>query len=453
MDERSVLERVESVLGKAFEGLGIQVPPKKSEAIAKMVVHSMSNENRSFHRTNHALELVDPADFILNLAALFHDIVYFQVDEGLPALAESLLTQVVQNTESGLVIKDDILRSRPEFGIVFEIFGLAAGHKLNPMAGQNEFLSAVVAFDCLSPLLKADVLVQICACIEATIPFRKRDRFDPVAKLDQTLRLCNLKYRIGLSEESIIQTMRRAVDLANRDVKNFASEDPSWFLATTWQLLPERNVKLRGDQYTIGDYRQSQEKMAAFFEFLNVEMVFKQAYGSPNDLVLKAQKAEADKNISLAREYLRVKLVAIGILEAIAVETGGDLSMSKMLGKVRKSGERGLRMEDFLPEPATIAKHNPMLLDLMRRGRAFETTFDLRNSPLAAFVYEQVGDTGIETLSEWSKRYFAGQATTEEFLRQVPLYVLTSIANSCAEICPSRAAALKQLTSRLKSAA
>jgi len=45
-------------------------------------------------------------------------------------------------------------------------------------------------------------------------------------------------------------------DVANRDVGNFASQDPTVFLDNTWKLLPETNNALRGQRlYTVTDYR------------------------------------------------------------------------------------------------------------------------------------------------------------------------------------------------------
>ncbi|HAJ62435.1 MAG TPA: hypothetical protein DCP31_26955, partial [Cyanobacteria bacterium UBA8543] len=91
------------------------------------------------------------------------------------------------------------------FEIVTDIFGLAPGQVLSPFAGQNEFLSALIAALSLSPLLKESQVAQIAACIEATIPFRPLSSagLKPSEILHQRLVSANTKFNFGWNESEI----------------------------------------------------------------------------------------------------------------------------------------------------------------------------------------------------------------------------------------------------------
>lgn len=446
MNQESGLATVTSQVKKDLVALGANPGTAVLKEIASLIVRSMSNPNRFFHAPTHALDLIgQDHDPIMSLAALFHDIVYYQVDEGFPALAGKFLKSVVRVDQSGIVLSENSLRDRPDLAMVCAIFDMKPGQVLNPINGQNEFLSALVAHETLQRLLTAQILVQIYACIEATIPFRsKHGGRDPIVELEKSLRACNSKFNLNLPEATQIATMKRAVELANRDVKNFSSPDVSWFLATTWLLLPERNPSLRGDSFTIKEYRVGLQKMEDFFNFLSADLVFKQYRGFPDDVEHAARTKSAADNIASARGYLKAKIAAIGLIEALASETGGDLQIATFLGKIRRA-DKGHRMEDLLPRPAKSAPHQPALLSLLQKGRAFEATFDLQNSPLAAFVYRQIGDKGLDSLMPVTKQFFAGEITSSEYLKYVPGFILSPIADACARICLSRAEALNSL--------
>lgn len=57
------------------------------------------------------------------------------------------------------------------------IFGVSTNSELSNKNGLNEFLSALTAIYALSPVVQSlGVLVEIALIIEATIPFRSKDR-------------------------------------------------------------------------------------------------------------------------------------------------------------------------------------------------------------------------------------------------------------------------------------
>src|SRR3989304_3210696 len=76
------IQQLVSVCEQAFVLLQIPVTSEELEDLAITIHRSMSMEARHFHTPEHVLHLANAADPIQSLAALFHDIVYYQVDRG-----------------------------------------------------------------------------------------------------------------------------------------------------------------------------------------------------------------------------------------------------------------------------------------------------------------------------------------------------------------------------------
>ncbi len=443
-NEVEIENRIRVEFERCLTDLGATANDDDIQFLAHIVAHTMSSPGRYFHRAQHIFELLLPTDPILSLAALFHDVVYFQVDEGFPELANEFLSSKIRSDAQGVFLKEDALTAAPGLAVVCGIFNVKPGQKLDPMNGLNEFLSAILAEHYLRPFLPLKVLSQIAACIEATIPFRSSAKGPNSAQaLALTLSRCNREFSLGFDENEISVVVKRAVNLANRDVQNFASENHALFLATTWLLLPERNDRLRGDLFTFGDYRKSIQKMVGFFKFLSSDRVFNQYDGFPDDEAFLASKGVAATNIAIAREYLNAKLVAIGVLEALACLTDGDLPMVQFLGNVKPSDHSKRRMEDYLPEPIDSSESSSLILALLQKGRPLESNFDLRNSPLAAYLMSNLTRLQWEDLSSACQLYFDGKITAIEYLMRLPKKLITSVVNACVQSCPMRSDSLK----------
>ena len=75
--------------------------------------------------------------------------------------------------------------------------------------------------------------------------------------------------------------------------------------------------------------------------------------------------------------------------------TGGDAPVSLFMGDLPHEGEGdSLRLEDMLPKLAapSATDVDPDVLRLPKEGRKKESAFDLRHSPLAAYLYARLGD-------------------------------------------------------------
>jgi hypothetical protein len=439
----------------ALAALGADVPMHEVERLAMIVHGSMENAHRVYHTSRHVFALCEGMNSRQVLAALFHDVVYYQLDGGFPLQAADLLEQVVHRTDGGLELApinpgDSLLRS------CAEIFGFTPGQVLPLFGGLNEFLSAVVTIRLLQPYLPASDLIAIVACIEATVPFRGPDAAgcDPMSALAERVRnqyreLPHLTSDAQL-DQHVAQAMHDAVQIANRDVAGFAQSKPGRFLSDTWQLIEESNAPLAAvGVYTLRDYRNALLRMEKFLGSLKAESIFHRHAHSPNDAEFAALVAAAEKNLSFAQHYLGAKLASIAIIEALAIATGGDCPVSMFLGDIRSPDGRPDRVEDFLPPPGTHADIDLDILEVLEQGREREPNSDLSASPLTAYLYCRLGHHGTFSALEQAKRMFSGQLPELDFLRGIERETVGAIIAACMRIATSRREALRGLQHEL----
>jgi hypothetical protein len=259
-------------------------------------------------------------------------------------------------------------------------------------------------------------------CIEATIPFRAKNKngLSPFEVMEKRLGLVAKKFcTTPFKPRDIENTIKAAVVFSNKDIGNFSEPDPAHFLDNTWKLLPETNVALRDrDAYSIRSYRLALQKMRGFMMFVEPEMVFGQYHGVPPDNEYREMVELASANITVARDYLRIRLVSIAILEALAQISGGDTPLSIFMGGLSDQAGNSPRIEDFLPRIPTPpwVDQSPIIRDLLEVGRASESTFDTRNSRLSLFVFKSLNPGEMDQAFERSLEFFSGKIKPEEFL-------------------------------------
>src|SRR5271157_4179570 len=153
------------LLAAALEDLGALLPLRETERLAVMINEAMTAGARSFHTPEHVFALVDPGNPHSTLAALFHDLVYYQVDLG-------FIPEIGQAVHGSIEARDGQLwlRSFPpaedrSLAICMAVFGFRPGGQLSPFEGMNEFLSALVMHRKLSGVLRERDLVPATACI------------------------------------------------------------------------------------------------------------------------------------------------------------------------------------------------------------------------------------------------------------------------------------------------
>ena len=446
----------------AFDRLEAEVEPSELARIAELIVQPMIGPWRFFHNPEHIFDVGGNKDAIEVMAALFHDIVYVQVDRSINFNVSYYITPLTKEVNKQLRIREQSeLPTDATFEMVMLVFGFVPGEVLNPFCGQNEFLSALVAAKALEPFLKPEQLLQIAACIEATIPFRAANSGVTVSQhLYDRLQAINSLFNLSLTHEQMRETIKKAVRIANRDVISFSHESSANFLANTWNLLPETNHNLTYyGFYTVRDYRVALLKMEGFLNYLKPEVIFRQFEGYPDDRTYHRWETTAKYNLEIAELYLGCKLAAIALLEALSSGLGLDVSLAMMMGQLPDKANPGVRLESFFPE---IEKpYEPKIgieaevFNLLENGRAKSSSnTDLENSPLATFIVKVVGFDEMRYQCDRAKQFFRENLDADDFITDFNPIVTEIVVDSIIKLFDSRKATIYRyydITSDLKS--
>jgi hypothetical protein len=439
---RSPVHRIVQVFADAMKGLSLSVPPLFVEKWGVAVHQALSSRAREFHTHQHVLSLVEGADPLETLAAMYHDIVYVQVDLDVPPHYASLLLPLIQRDES----KPHGWRILPNAAVdpvasdVMAVFAHHVGQVLTPTTGLNEFASALVAGKEMEGVLTRDQLIAMAAGIEGTIPFRD----------DEGLELEFRLGKLGISAELMTEMVRRATRLSNSDVENFADPDPAHFLDNTWKLLPETNPALHvASTYGIRDYRVAMMKMEGFLSHLPPERVFHSWRGEPSEAEHRHRIEAARINMGFAVRYLRTKLYATTVIEALAVQTGGDVPIDYFMGGIPELQSGPLRrLEMYLP--SATSSGDPVLERLLRFGRMTTSAFDISPSPIADFLYGAMGEERMMQGFGLAREFWADRVSALDFLLGQPGEPMAAVAEAASKIADLRSVQLQELAVRLK---
>jgi len=448
------LQKLIDILHEAFLKLEVDFTMQDLEKIAVLVHRSMTFRARYFHTLEHVFGFSTNDDPIQALAAAFHDIVYFQVDQGFFADIEKLIAPYIHQDEAGFSLVDHFSPEDLSINLILEVFEFKPGQFLSPNSGLNEFLSALVMNKLLEKIISPKDLLRTSVCIEATIPFQGMNSKGEshINLLENRLHAINQKHSFNLSPSEIQDILKLAVTFSNKDVENFSEPDPGVFLDNTWKLLPETNIALRWQGiYSVRDYRQAIQNMEHFFSQLNPEFIFTHYMDVPAPEKYARMVEQAHLNVLTAREYLRVKLLAVAILEALADMTGGDAPLSLFTGGMRKEADVTTSYEDYWPEPrvSSVVDEESIILRLLGTGRAHEVNFDMKNSPLSFFLFTRLGQPQINLLVREAKLMFSGQLGPRQFLAQIDSKIVFAVAQACAQITLTRKESLLKAASDL----
>ncbi len=440
MDQRSPVHEIVNALWRALHDLESPAATGDIERWGFSIHAALSAAGREFHNHDHVIDLVADGDPLEVIAALYHDAVYIQVDQGPPrSMRDELSSVLAQGADGWRVLSS---AAGPVTGEILHVFGTSVGDIITPTTGLNEFASALVASIQLAEALSREHRIAVAACIEQTIPFR----VDPVPALHRRLA------ELGLAGDVLDQAIRRAVRVGNRDVENFSNNDAARFLDNTWKLLPESNPALHSPMvYTVRDYRIALLKMETFLAWLPAERVFHSWEDEPRPEVHARRVARTTGNLELAVRYLRAKLYSISLVEAIAEVTGGDVPVDYFMGGLKSPRRPEMKqIEQFLPALSDAADLDPPLQRLLAEGRASESSFDTRPSPLGAFLHAAVGEREVMKGVELAKKWWAGAGDPAGFLAAQPKAPVAAIARAAGNIIDTRRDRLFALAERLE---
>ncbi len=441
----TTIQKLVNYIEKALLDLKASSSQDFIESTAILIHESMSGPHRKFHTTDHIFQVVDPkGDPVLVLSALFHDLVYYNVDGSFTHRIEELLKPYIVIELEQVFIRRRGPPQDPILPILTNVFGFNYGQLLTPYTGLNEFLSAVIFAKLFFPILPMKAFIGVIACLEATQPFRKEDENGNscFANLEDRLHKINRTRSLDFSENEVIEIVRNALRFANLDVGNFAYEDSAVFLDNTWKLLPENNPQLIGNKvYTIKSYRSALQKMEVFFNRVDVSVIFHRYRNEPPKAEFERMQNQAVHNVTLAKHYLSGRLLASCILEALCMVTGGDAPVVMLMGNnSRGNVEPKYEFNDLINKiPVKVAKDiDEKVLALLEFEADVLSILDFRKTPLAAFVYKSVGQAKMLEYLELAKSYFSGQMTPENFLLSIDQNVVNGLAGVCAKMISTR---------------
>ena len=453
----ATINRLIILFDEAFRALSVPVPMPEVERLAILVQSAMSGKRRAFHTTKHVLHLSEGMKPAQVLAALFHDVVYCQLDGGLSAQAAGLLEGVTQSEDGALLLRE-IKPGDKALALCADMFGFTAGQILPPQRGMNEFLSAALATRVLQRYLSNEQLRAVVACIEMTIPFRAPDENGQTAAQALAQRIkahCSRRAaEPAVSEQQtagFVKTLvTDAVMFANRDLSGFTAANPGRCLSNTLLLVEESMPHFPALSFcSIQEYRGALMRMDTFLKNLNPVHVCQGYDGQPDARTLQDMTAAVKKNIAFSRDYLAALLTSMAIIEALALITGTDCPIGIFLGDSAHSDGQPDQIEDLLPPAPARQPVDAELISVFENEHILESINDLTASPLTEFVYHSLGQNGTRQALAQAQLMFDGQVNPRAFLQTLDPDMLRAIIHACAEIAVSRKEALLALAQNL----
>ena len=453
--QHSDIRQIIDLFKNALQKLKYDVDPMVIEKWSLLVHRAMDGGGRSYHGPSHILHLAHGSEPIVVLAAIYHDIVQVSVDRGSGPEVSELYDSYIK-IENGDYILNDIDKNKERlFYYAKQIFGFSSGDKLSPFDGRNEFLSSLVCIGQLKDYLSEADLVTICACIEATIPFRDPAVIgkDALLILRDRVQSLNSECDLGLKEDEIDKIIYYSTELANKDVDNFSEVLVENFIENTWNILPESSPAMRyPNTLKIKDFRKALEGMEGFLSGLKPELVFSSYKNYPTEDQMEDLLDKTKNNISVAVRYLRIRIYAISILDAIAEASGGDTSLSLFMGDMMNAGDQ-VSLEDYLPLEGEFKNSrdlDPLILNFLTVGYRGHLKYEMNSCLYTSVVYRVLGEEKILKYFVLAKEYFNGRLTAEDFLKQQDSFLVSSIIQSLLELATTREKALLKLKATIK---
>ncbi|MBY0371972.1 hypothetical protein K2X33_14900 [bacterium] len=436
--------RLRGFISPALAQTGIKLKAEKLDAITDLVGASMAGAGRYFHNPEHVIHVGSGGDGISVIAAFFHDLVYLQVDQGMGLNVARHIGPFLEEKEGALKLRADLdLAGDPVARAVLGIFGFHPGDPLPPLGGQNEFLSALTAASLLGPHATLAQIVQIAACIEATIPFRAPSRGESAAqRLFGRLSKLNKELKLGLDDAQLKGAVRRAVKMANQDVSDFGGESTAHFLKNTWELVPEINPMLRDrGNYSVDGYRRALQRMEAFFSNLDPMCIFQNFDGEPGAGVLEKLSANAKARVQEARVYFQMKLTSLAMLEALSGSLGEGLALPLLMGELANLGTLDSGVEALLPAQSQSRPTDDQetALLLLLESDTHEEHGGLKSSPLTAFLLRSIGWAELSRLWPLTEKFFEQKASARELLESFPPHAVKQVGKTISSLLENRA--------------
>lgn len=438
-------QKIIDLLEKAMNDISTGASEEFIESTTVLIHEAMSGHHRRYHTIEHIFNVLDPKrDAELVLAALFHDIVYWEVDEGFIEPIKRILDEYITIELDQIFVRRRGPKNNMIFPLVNQLFGLNFGQILTPQKGMNEYLTALVFAHLFMEQLPVQKLLGVLACIEASIPFRGKNEEGkgPFEVLEERLTKISEVRMFDLSPEVIFGMVEKATRFANLDVGGFAVENIDDFIEQGWRLFPEYNRPLlQNPVYSAKSYREAMGKMSRMFSTFQIDNVFHQYRQAISDSSFKKISRQAHQNASLAQRYFQIRHLSMGFIEALCMASGGDLPLNMILANCSSKDappqfESVNRLEKrALKKARDVDEKVLSVLRLEDNGLA---GLEKRPFTLAHHFYFCLGEKKINDLIKQAERYFSGQISAEDFLYSFDLEFLNETLDVFSDMVSTR---------------
>jgi|GEM_PF-6621712 len=303
----------------------------------RVIKEAGTGEHRHFHNFQHFLDisnamddtegqgLVDSPEIkaVMRRAALYHDIVYHQVD-GLHESVTSAIAPLMTDINEDKPLETYILKESRTTAMAKTIFDLKDNHVPSKFNGGNELLSALYAATRgQAEQIPEKYQLAEMAIIEATIPFLGENRMTALAN---RLTSANAFLPEGerLTPNELEETMHAATHMSNIDVIGFRQHRENGF--------KDSDDIIRESMASHQTHEQASSGRLGFMKHLlsqveaGEQQVFHSYKGVPSDNVLAEWNRKAERHIATEVSYLETPSAS---LHAVTThETGASQAAS-----------------------------------------------------------------------------------------------------------------------------
>jgi len=432
--------RIESMLVNSIEALqpDASLDSEDKVFISRLIFDSMTTSGRVYHAMQHVFDISeDMTNPILILSALFHDIVYYSIDKEFSPEQEQLLKDVLVPDTQQLTLAPTI--EDRLFDKVVRMYGFVPGDEL-PKLGTNEFLSALIGVRILSKWLSDSQLMEIAACIEATIPFRPIvDGKSPMDRLyDRVKLVCPDE-----SEEWLVATVQNAATTANFDLCSFDSTDRDFFLDSSWKLIPEARPALLLDDCPLIEWMNEMKSLEGRTVFLRgaVPKIFQSFRGSPTDEAMAEKERMTHENLDIMWEYAKVRqlqaMILVGVVEAMGEDPAAFPLQSCLAMDVPAVPQE---------QTGSLSDVEQIVRNWLVKGRRAAFHWDPAASPLGAYLFDSLGTKGVAEALEIGKNQKPG---SHELLKYLPKSVVVTVSTRLGAVFTDRADRFSEVPEKL----
>merc|ERR1712194_149935 len=241
------------------------------------------------------------------------------------------------------------------------------------------------------------------------------------------------------SEDWLTETIHLTAIMANCDMCSFDTSNFDFFLDSNWSLVPEFRPAMLKEDCPLREYYEEFLAMEGRTKFLigavpNIFQVFRDV---PSKDELSAKQIKARENLNLANDYAQVRRLQLMVLMEFVTIVGENPD--------KIPGRPFLRL--VLPETRPHSEEDDgEVRKLLHRGRRAFFPWDPARCSLGTFLYDRLGEEGVNNAVEVGKNEKCG---SYGLLNNLPKDVVEAIASSLTEVLPNRSDELSQIFNKI----